>query len=403
MGAKLSLFSHEAPLSGTSNNMSTKDEPSPVADATTSGASAGNDADVKGVVSGNANVALTKNARKRLARAAYREQKKITRKAERRALKLEKQIAKREARAAELAEMSPTERAKATAARENAVRKLREDDRARRTRVRDALAAAATAAVEEVRNGGFQAIVQEKDTAEKEKNLLVKVCVDVGWEGVMGEKEERSLARQLAYSYSAVRKAVERGERPLALSVAGLGESVRRAMHFTASGWEMWPFPVVEDALTKLHPARNVVYLTHDAEDVLEQLEPNDIYVIGGLVDRNRLKGATLQRAKELEVRAKRLSLDEEVSLAHGTPVLTVNHCVEIMLHAANGKSWRDAYIAVLPVRKGLDFTTKALSNSETKPKMLDAGSQPVLHDGNTQPNLLEGNTKSSLLDDGND
>ena len=32
------------------------------------------------------------------------------------------------------------------------------------------------------------------------------------------------------------------------------------------------------------------VYLTADADDILDELDPSNIYIIGGIVDRNRFK-----------------------------------------------------------------------------------------------------------------
>ena len=43
----------------------------------------------------------------------------------------------------------------------------------------------------------------------------------------------------------------------------------------------------------------NLVYLTADAEKEMEELAPDDILIIGGLVDRNRHKSICLNRAQQ--------------------------------------------------------------------------------------------------------
>ena len=40
------------------------------------------------------------------------------------------------------------------------------------------------------------------------------------------------------------------------------------------------------------HMPQNAVYLTADSETMLTEFDKNAVYVIGGLVDRNRYKGA---------------------------------------------------------------------------------------------------------------
>lgn len=39
------------------------------------------------------------------------------------------------------------------------------------------------------------------------------------------------------------------------------------------------------------------MYLTADAEATVQSFDPSKVYVIGGIVDRNRLKGRTMQKA----------------------------------------------------------------------------------------------------------
>ena len=94
------------------------------------------------------------------------------------------------------------------------------------------------------------------------------------------------------------------------------------------------------------------MYLTSDAEETLTTLEPDTAYIIGGIVDRNSLKGATALKAQSQGVRAAKLPIKEHVAMA-ATHVLTVNHVFELLLHYQRCGSWGDAIAAVLPQRKG--------------------------------------------------
>lgn len=48
----------------------------------------------------------------------------------------------------------------------------------------------------------------------------------------------------------------------------------------------------------ELFDKHDLVYLTSDSSNVLEKLDPSRVYVVGGIVDRNRHKGVTHARAE---------------------------------------------------------------------------------------------------------
>lgn len=53
----------------------------------------------------------------------------------------------------------------------------------------------------------------------------------------------------------------------------------------------------------------DLIYLTADSETVLEELDLKKVYVIGGLVDRNRWKGITLKKAEEQGIQTAKLPI----------------------------------------------------------------------------------------------
>lgn len=269
---------------------------------------------------------ISKRKQKRLAREEKQRTRKRARREEQRGARAEVKRVRRAERLATLAECTPEERARIEGERVIAMRAGRAEERARREHVRRVISGARSHAV----------------------------CVDAGWGGAMGERERRSLARQLAYAYSSVRKAAEAGLEPIALSVVGVDTALRESLTSVAAGWESWPIAVSPRSLQDVHPSARIVYLTHDSDTVLRTIDPAAVYVVGGLVDRNRLKGATAARAASLGVPTARFNIDEVIHLQHGTCVLTVNHCIDILLHVANGSSWKDAYLRVLPERKGV-------------------------------------------------
>lgn len=97
---------------------------------------------------------------------------------------------------------------------------------------------------------------------------------------------------------------------------------------------------------------RSVVYLTSDSPYTLERLEPNTSYVIGGIVDRNREKGLCYKRAVEKKVRTAKLPIGEYMAM-QSRFVLTTNQVVEIMAKWLECGDWGEAFLHVIPQRKG--------------------------------------------------
>lgn len=52
-----------------------------------------------------------------------------------------------------------------------------------------------------------------------------------------------------------------------------------------------------------------LVYLTADSETTLDVLDPKHIYIIGGLVDRNRWKGLTMKKAEDQGIQTAKLPI----------------------------------------------------------------------------------------------
>lgn len=97
---------------------------------------------------------------------------------------------------------------------------------------------------------------------------------------------------------------------------------------------------------------RSIVYLTSDSPYTLDRLEANTSYVIGGIVDRNREKGLCYKRAVEKKVRTAKLPIGEYMAM-QSRFVLTTNQVVEIMAKWLECGDWGEAFLHVIPQRKG--------------------------------------------------
>ncbi|RKK79183.1 tRNA (guanine(9)-N1)-methyltransferase [Fusarium oxysporum] len=112
------------------------------------------------------------------------------------------------------------------------------------------------------------------------------------------------------------------------------------------------PLPLPDPEPEPSPEYQDIVYLSSDSPYTLERLEPNTSYVIGGLVDKNREKGLCYKRARERGIRTARLPIGQYMVMQSRT-VLATNHVVEIMLKWLEYENWGDAFLSVIPKRKG--------------------------------------------------
>jgi tRNA (guanine9-N1)-methyltransferase len=78
-----------------------------------------------------------------------------------------------------------------------------------------------------------------------------------------------------------------------------LGPRLRKTLE-NVTGIEEWLGFEMETAsyLDLFPPKEKLVYLTSDSPNTLTAWDRSATYIIGGIVDRNRLKGATMRKAQ---------------------------------------------------------------------------------------------------------
>ena len=179
-----------------------------------------------------------------------------------------------------------------------------------------------------------------------------QVSIDCSFEHHMTAREINSLAQQLRYCYALNR----RSPTPCYLHATNVtGESLQHLQNVSGFGeWGGYGFKCTGVSLGEYFSSKmpSLVYLTSDSDTVLQNLERDKIYVIGGIVDRNRLRKAALNRAESLGVSTAKLPLEKYLKEMETTKVLTVNHVFDILIKFKELKDWRKAFQAVLPDRK---------------------------------------------------
>ena len=190
-----------------------------------------------------------------------------------------------------------------------------------------------------------------------EKTLSgVSICFDLNFADLMNQRDRGKCLKQIMRCYSLNRRL----EYPLTLYATSFGGVMKDEMG-RHNGYENWAnFTFLSDGFTslvdqsdKIHESSDIVYLSSESENVIEEFSGNKIYVIGGLVDHNLHKGLCYKIAKEAGVSHARLPLDEHVSLKTRR-VLTIDHVFQIISDVVGGQDWKSAILKTLPERKGV-------------------------------------------------
>ena len=91
--------------------------------------------------------------------------------------------------------------------------------------------------------------------------------------------------------------------------------------------------------------------MTADSPNVIEELDESKVYVIGGIVDRNRYKKLTYDKAVAQGISHAKLPILEHVKLTTSS-VLTINQIFEMMVEQFHLKNWKETFEKVIPERK---------------------------------------------------
>ena len=134
--------------------------------------------------------------------------------------------------------------------------------------------------------------------------------------------------------------------------VRGAQRPARRRGHIHARhSWRGGADGGADGAEGGVAPAK-VVYLSPDAEEVLEDVEPGVVYVIGGIVDlAARGVAWSLPKANALGACARRLPVREHLPLVTNQ-ILNIDTAMKVLCERYSGKEWGDALRAALPRRQ---------------------------------------------------
>ncbi|XP_051125329.1 tRNA (guanine(9)-N1)-methyltransferase-like [Andrographis paniculata] len=166
------------------------------------------------------------------------------------------------------------------------------------------------------------------------------LVIDLKFSHLMNTTELHSLVQQIMYCYSLNGRCAV----PAHIWLTGCHGEMQEQLK-QIPGYDKWIMEKEDRSYAEVfqEEKENLVYLTADSDNILEELDPKEIYIVGGLVDRNRFKGLTAMKAKEQGIRTARLPIETYIKMS-SSQVLTVNQVVEILLKFLGTKDWRDSF-----------------------------------------------------------
>ena len=177
------------------------------------------------------------------------------------------------------------------------------------------------------------------ENAVNAMNSSVRVCIDLSFNEVNSAREQRSLVKQCALSYAAVRNSTH----GIALHISSMEGNILTALK--EQGVEQWHIRRHTDSAFDVFDRDHIVMLSPDADEILQEFDSDKVYVIGGIVDRTVRNNLTLDKAYAENVSVKRLPVKEFFPQAQ-SHVMNIDQVVSVFCLYEETKDWQVTEVA---------------------------------------------------------
>ncbi|KAK9880121.1 hypothetical protein WA026_008636 [Henosepilachna vigintioctopunctata] len=187
----------------------------------------------------------------------------------------------------------------------------------------------------------------------------IGICIDLSFDELMIDKDMAKTIKQILRVYTENRRATA----PLQLYLTNFNGRSKSEM-CKHHGYENWDINFHCEDYMKIFPKEKLVYLTSESDNVINDLNADKIYIIGGLVDHNFHKGLCYKKAVEQGISHGQLPIGQYFTMKH-RKVFTINQVFEILLRVSEGKSFKEAFEMTLPKRINMEPSSKTDSQKE--------------------------------------
>ncbi|CAF0730757.1 unnamed protein product [Brachionus calyciflorus] len=190
------------------------------------------------------------------------------------------------------------------------------------------------------------------------KNLManspnkLRLVVDCSFESLMNYSDINHLCKQLTYCYAANRRISE----PLQFYMTSCTNRTKELLEKSGlSNWDAHLHDINYLEVFQNESKENLVYLTSDSPNEIEDFDETKVYIIGGLVDHNHHKFLTYNLALKNNLSHARLPIGK-------------------FMHMKTRPDWKTAFVSTLPKRKGAEVLE---DDSEEESEISDSESTP--------------------------
>eukprot|EP00033_Pygsuia_biforma_P003287 GCRY01003601.1.p1 GENE.GCRY01003601.1~~GCRY01003601.1.p1 ORF type:complete len:266 (+),score=35.09 GCRY01003601.1:74-871(+) len=187
---------------------------------------------------------------------------------------------------------------------------------------------------------------KRKEENREKMSSGLQICVDLSWGSSQCDGEIRSLATQIKtiYGENLMMK------KPFSLCLSNFGGSAAIALN-RIGGFENWVITKSSSPVEAMFPSGRITYLTPDAKEILNEVDDNAVYVVGGLCDYNRSQKTTLDYAEKHNFKTAALPTEKYLR-RDAVRILTVNQAVMFLAYYFETENWDIAASKALPARK---------------------------------------------------
>ncbi|CAL7951626.1 unnamed protein product [Xylocopa violacea] len=196
------------------------------------------------------------------------------------------------------------------------------------------------------------------------------IVFDLDYHKCMMPREQLNCAKQLLLSFSSNRS----HNNPFNLYFCNVNKNslIMETLHKMLPHLYDIDFPlnITSESYLEMFPKEKLVYLTPNANRIMTKYDPNLIYIIGAMVDKQNPKPLSFQKANAEKIRMMKFPLSEKLKWGTGSSKnLPLNQVLSILLDLRDTNDWKIAMDHV-PKRKLREAREDSMRRLMTKRKL---------------------------------